>query len=160
GSKRQPPAEVVQQRVPAERQRLFGEAVAAALGFDFSAGRLDVSAHPFCTTVGAGDCPLTTHYRHHLTDAPFRTLHEDGHALHERGLARDASGTPLGEAASLGVHESQSRLWENLVGRSLPFWRRFYPLAQALYREALAGVPLETFHRAVNRVAPSLIRIQ
>jgi carboxypeptidase Taq len=147
--------------VPAERQCLFGEAVAAAVGFDFDAGRLDTSAHPFCCTVGPGDVRITTRFSEQdYLDAFFSTMHETGHALYEQGLEREYAGTPMGEAVSLGVHESQSRLWENLVARSRPFWRHFGPLARSVFRDALSGVNPDDFHRAINHVAPSLIRVQ
>jgi carboxypeptidase Taq len=146
---------------PRDRQRIFGEAVASAVGFDFRCGRLDVTAHPFCTGIGPGDCRITTRFdEHQFEDAFFGILHEVGHGLYEQGLEEAHYGTPMGEAVSLGVHESQSRLWENLVGRSRSFWAYWLPMAHRIFREALADVTLEPFHAAVNRVAPSLIRVR
>ncbi len=146
---------------PRDRQRVLAEAAAAALGFDFNRGRLDVTAHPFCTGIGPGDCRITTRYdEHQFGDAFFGVLHEVGHGLYEQGLDPAHYGTPMGEAASLGVHESQSRLWENAVGRGRAFWTYWFPLAQRIFHEALAGVSLGAFHKAVNHVAPSLIRVQ
>ena len=110
---------ILTRHFPRDRQRIFAEAAAAALGFDFNRGRLDVAAHPFCTGIGPGDCRITTRYdEHQFADAFFGVLHEVGHGLYEQGLDPAHYGTPLGEAVSLGVHESQSRLWENPVGRS------------------------------------------
>jgi carboxypeptidase Taq len=146
---------------PLDRQRIFGETVAAAIGFDFQRGRLDTTAHPFCTGIGPGDCRITTRYEHgDFSDALFGILHEAGHALYEQGLDPEHAGTPMGEAVSLGVHESQSRLWENAVGRSRPFWIHVYPLARRVFHAGLAGIALDDFLFAVNRVEPSLIRVQ
>ena len=101
---------------------------AAALGFDFQRGRLDVAAHPFCTGIGPGDTRITTRYdERQFSDAFFGILHEVGHGLYEQGLPAEHFGTPMGEAVSLGVHESQSRLWENAVGRSRAFWMYWFP---------------------------------
>jgi carboxypeptidase Taq len=146
---------------PRERQRVFGETVAAAIGFDFERGRLDVTAHPFCSGIGPGDCRITTRFdERHFGDAFFGILHEVGHGLYEQGLDQAHYGTPMGEAVSLGMHESQSRLWENAVARGRAFWSYWFPMARNTFREALSGVTLEAFHRAINHVAPSLIRVQ
>jgi carboxypeptidase Taq len=146
---------------PRERQKVFGEAVAAAVGFDFERGRLDVAAHPFCSGIGPGDCRITTRFdEHQFGEAFFGILHEVGHGLYEQGLKQDHFGTPMGEAVSLGMHESQSRLWENAVGRSRAFWTFWFPMAKRVFREALGGVTFDAFHAAVNHVAPSLIRVQ
>jgi carboxypeptidase Taq len=154
-------ATVLNRCFPRDRQRVFGEAVAAAVGFDFQRGRLDVTAHPFCSGSGPGDCRITTRFDdHNFSDAFFGILHEVGHGLYEQGLDPDHYGTPMGESVSLGIHESQSRLWENAVARSLAFWRYWFPMARRIFHEALADVSLETFHAAVNHVAPSLIRVQ
>ena len=120
-----------------------------------------MTAHPFCSGIGPGDCRITTRYdEHNFSDAFFGILHEVGHGLYEQGLNRDHYGTPMGEPVSLGVHESQSRLWENAVARSRPFWRYWFPMAKRIFHEALADVTLDAFHSAVNHVAPSLIRVQ
>ncbi len=154
-------AEAVLKRFyPRERQKVLGESVAAAIGFDFSRGRLDVTAHPFCSGIGPGDCRITTRYdEHHFSEAFSGILHEVGHGLYEQGLDAAHYGTPMGEAVSLGVHESQSRLWENAVGRGRPFWTYWFPLARSIFHEALADVTLDQFHAALNHVASSLIRV-
>jgi carboxypeptidase Taq len=146
---------------PLDRQKIFGEAVAAAVGFDFHRGRLDTTTHPFCSGIGPGDCRITTRYKpDDFSDALFGVLHEAGHGLYDQGLDPEHFGTPMGEAVSLGIHESQSRLWENAVGRSRPFWSHFFPLAQRIFHEPLVGVALDDFLFAINRVEPSLIRVQ
>jgi carboxypeptidase Taq len=161
GSPTRPNVALLHREYPLDRQRIFGEAIAAAVGFDFERGRLDIAAHPFCTGIGPGDCRITTRYdAHDFGDALFSILHEVGHALYEQGLDPEHHGTPMGESVSLGVHESQSRLWENAVGRSRPFWQHFFPLARRVFREALHDVKLDDFLFAVNHVAPSLIRVQ
>jgi carboxypeptidase Taq len=161
GARRRPDAGLLYRGFPVERQKSFGAAAAAALGFDFRRGRLDVATHPFCTSVGPADCRLTSRYQDHDFSAGFFTiLHEAGHGLYEQGLGPEHWGTPMGEAASLGVHESQSRLYENLVGRSRAFWQHFFPLARRTFPEALADVALDDFHRAVGAVRPSLIRVR
>ena len=160
-SPRKPDTDILHREYPVERQRVFGEMAAAALGFDFTKGRLDSTAHPFCSSFGPGDCRITTRYNpRFFNESFFGTLHETGHALYEQGLDPDHYGSALGEAVSLGIHESQSRLWENQVGRSKSFWRRFFPLAQQVFREALGDVSLDRFHFAVNAVEPSLIRVE
>jgi carboxypeptidase Taq len=146
---------------PLDRQKFFGESVASAVGFDFQKGRLDVTAHPFCTGIGPGDTRITTRYdEHQFGDAFFGILHEVGHGLYEQGLPVEHFGTPIGAAVSLGVHESQSRLWENAVGRSRAFWAYWFPLARSVFHQALQDVNLDKFLVAINHVAPSLIRIQ
>ena len=135
--------------------------MAASLGFDFQRGRLDTAAHPFCTGIGPGDCRITTRFNpHNFSDGFFGILHETGHGLYDQGLAPEHYGTPMGEAVSIGIHESQSRLWENAVGRSRPFWRHYFPLARRIFREALNEVTLDEFHLAVNHVEPSFIRVE
>jgi carboxypeptidase Taq len=152
---------VLNRSYPRDRQKVFGEAVAAAVGFDFARGRLDVAAHPFCTGIGPGDCRITTRYdEKQFSDAFFGVLHEVGHGLYEQGLDPAHHGTPMGEAVSLGVHESQSRLWENAVGRGRAFWTYWFPMAKRVFHDALNDVTLDAFHAAVNRVEPSLIRVQ
>lgn len=161
GSGRSPDASILTRSYPVEAQRAFGRAAAAAIGFDFDRGRLDEAAHPFCSGIGPGDCRLTTRYdEHHVPGAFFGTLHEAGHGLYEQGLPADRFGTPLGEACSLGVHESQSRMWENFVGRSRAFWGYFFPQARDAFPGALKDVDTETFYRAINDVRPSYIRVE
>jgi carboxypeptidase Taq len=137
----------------------FSLAIAQRFGYDLARGRLDETHHPFCTGLGAGDVRITTRVdESNVADALFSTLHEAGHALYEQGVSPDLEGTPLGHGTSAGVHESQSRLWENVVGRSRAFWQHFYPLLQRTFPGKLEQVALETFYRAINKVEPSLIR--
>jgi carboxypeptidase Taq len=137
----------------------FAKQAAARLGYDFKRGRIDLTHHPFCTKFSAGDVRITTRVREDdLGDALFSTLHEAGHAMYEQAVDPALAGTPLGHGVSAGVHESQSRLWENIVARSSGFWSYFYPLLQRTFADQLADVPLQTFHRAINKVARSLIR--
>ena len=146
---------------PVASQQIFGETVAAAIGFDFERGRLDTTAHPFCSGIGPGDCRITTRFDpRDFADGFFSILHEVGHGLYEQGVDPDHAGTPLGEAVSLGVHESQSRLWENAIGRSEAFWAYWLPFARRIFREPLHAATLDAFHASVNRVEPSLIRVQ
>lgn len=154
-------ASILTRRYPIDAQREFGRKAAQAIGFSFEAGRLDEAAHPFCQGLGPGDCRLTTRYdEHHFPGAFFGTLHEAGHGMYEQGLPAENFGTPLGATISLGIHESQSRMWENLVGRSRSFWQHFYPSAQRSFPEALGGVSLDDFYKAVNEVRPSWIRVE
>jgi carboxypeptidase Taq len=160
GSSRTPEVSVLQRHFPQPLQEQFCREAVAQIGYDFSAGRLDYSAHPFSSGLGPGDARITTRYDEGFFNAAFfGALHEAGHALYEQGLPPEHWGAPRGMAASLGIHESQSRTWENLVGRSLGFWRGLYPRAQEVF-SALRDVKLEVFHFAVNRVAPSLIRVE
>jgi carboxypeptidase Taq len=137
----------------------FALHAAKSLGYDLKRGRLDLTHHPFCTRFSAGDVRITTRVSENdLGDALFSTLHEAGHAMYEQGIRAALDATPLGQGVSAGVHESQSRLWENVVGRSRGFWEHFYPKLQRIFAEQLSGVPLAVFHRAINKVARSLIR--
>ncbi|HUU27637.1 MAG TPA: carboxypeptidase M32 [archaeon] len=161
GAARQPDTSFLRREFPAGRQRVFGEMAAAAIGFDFSGGRLDKVVHPFCMTIGPGDTRITTRYdQQDFSQAFFGILHEAGHGIYSQGLDPDQFGTPMGEAVSLGIHESQSRMWENFVGHSRPFWEHFFPRAQGVFQEALGDVGLEQFLQAVNEVKPSYIRTQ
>jgi carboxypeptidase Taq len=160
-SPRKAPLEILQRSYPAAGQERLSREAAAAVGFDFSSGRLDTSTHPFCTGIGPGDTRMTTRYdERYFGDAFFGVLHETGHALYDQGLPAEHFGTPLGEAVSLGIHESQSRMWENLVGRSRSFWRRFLPRARQEFPQALAGVNDDDWYFAVNDVRPSLVRVE
>lgn len=137
----------------------FSRIALRAIGYDMDRGRLDKTHHPFCTKFGPDDVRITTRVRRDdLGDAFFSCVHEAGHAMYEQGIAPELAGTPLGHGVSAGVHESQSRLWENIVGRSLGFWRHFYPELQKTFPAQLGSVPLETFYRAINKVQRSLIR--
>lgn len=156
-----PPTPRLQGEFPIEIQNRFGRKLAQAMGFSFDAGRMDVSTHPFCTSFGPRDVRITTRYdSRDFTGAIFGTLHETGHALYEQALPIEHLGTPLADAASMAIHESQSRLWENLVGRSRGFWQHFYPDFQHEIGPALQGVSLDTFYRGINRVEPTLIRTE
>jgi len=160
-SSRQPDTSLLSRNYPIDVQESFGKEAAAACGFDFARGRLDVTVHPFCTTLGPHDCRITTRYDEHFFNAAFfGILHESGHGIYEQGLPPDRFGMPLGEAISLGIHESQSRMWENLVGRSRAFWQHFYPTAQKRFPAALGSTSLDAFYFAINDVRPSLIRVE
>jgi carboxypeptidase Taq len=153
--------DILERSFPVDRQQVFGQAAAAAIGFDFNAGRLDVTTHPFCSGIGPGDCRITTRYNpRHFNEAFFGILHEAGHGLYEQGLDAEHFGTPMGSAVSLGIHESQSRLWENQVGRGRPFWEHFFPRARQVFLDALADVTLDDFLFAVNEVQRSYIRVE
>ncbi|MEX2543382.1 MAG: carboxypeptidase M32 [Trueperaceae bacterium] len=143
------------------RQEEFVTGEVKRFGYDFERGRLDPTVHPFAQAMGRNDVRITTRYRaDYLSTGIFATFHEAGHGLFEQGLLEELDRSPLGDAVSLGVHESQSRMWENLVGRSLPFWRGAYPRLQAHFPQALAGVDVESFYRAVNYVQPSFVRVE
>ncbi len=156
----QPPvdARCLEGTFPESGQLAFSHAVVKALGYDFERGRLDKTPHPFCTKFAHGDVRITTRVNERdLTDALFSSIHEAGHALYEQGVDRSLEGTPLGYGVSAGIHESQSRLWENIVARSEGFWRHFYPSLQATFGH-FRSVPFDAFVRAINRVERSLIR--
>jgi carboxypeptidase Taq len=160
-SPRKAPLEILERPYPAAAQEKLARQAAAAMGFDFDAGRLDTSVHPFCSGIGPGDTRMTTRYDpNFIGDAFFGVLHETGHGLYEQGLPAEHFGTPLGESISLGIHESQSRMWENLVGRSRSFWTFFLPSARAEFPAALTGVTDDDWYRAINDVRPSLIRTE
>jgi carboxypeptidase Taq len=159
-SPKRPNLEILKRRYPIDCQEAFGQRVAAAIGFDFSRGRLDVTDHPFCMEGGPHDHRLTTRYdENFLPGALFSTMHEAGHGMYEQGLPPARYGLPSGQATSLGIHESQSRMWENLVGRSRAFWQYFLPQAADTFA-ALVDVRLDDFYFAVNDVRPSLIRTE
>ncbi len=161
GSSRRPLKEILEREYPVDRQEVIGQAAAAAIGFDFDAGRLDVTTHPFCSGMGPGDCRITTRYNvRHFNDAFFGILHEAGHGLYEQGLPPEHFGTPAGSAISLGIHESQSRMWENFVGRSRPFWEHFFPRARQVFLTTLRDVALDDFYFAINLVELSFIRVE
>jgi len=144
---------------PEAKQLAFGLRVIARFGYDFDRGRLDKTHHPFCTKFAPGDVRITTRVRENeIGEALFSTLHEAGHALYEQGVSASYEGTRLGFGTSMGVHESQSRLWENVVGRSRAFWEHFYPQLCDAFPEPFGQVPLEAFYRAINKVERSLIR--
>lgn len=146
---------------PIESQKDFGKRVAEQIGFDFSRGRLDDTIHPFCTGLGPQDTRITTRYdEHFLPTSFFGILHEAGHGIYEQGLRPEWYGLPPGQTISLGIHESQSRIWENQVGRSRAFWEYCFPQAQRIFPGALGDISLDHFYEAINRVEPSLIRVE
>jgi carboxypeptidase Taq len=144
-----------------QKQWDFGEEVITHFGFDWERARQDKSTHPFTTSFSVDDVRITTRVNpKFFNTALFGTLHEAGHGLYELGIAHSLERTPLSAGASLAVHESQSRMWENLVGRSLPFWQHFYPRLQAYFPEQLGNVDVLTFYKGINKVEPSLIRVE
>jgi carboxypeptidase Taq len=149
----------LKQPFPEEQQLAFGKMVIEKFGYDFKRGRQDKTHHPFMTKFSIGDVRITTRVKENdLGEALFSTTHEAGHALYEQGIDTAYEGTPLGGGTSAGVHESQSRTWENIVSRSRPFWEHFYPELQKTFPQQLGTVPLDTFYRAINKVQRSLIR--
>jgi carboxypeptidase Taq len=161
GSGKRPRTEILHRDYPVPRQEIFGQAAAAAIGFDFQTGRLDVTVHPFCSGIGPGDVRLCTRYNsRNFNEAFFGTLHEAGHGIYEQGLDPEHAGTPMGRACSMGIHESQSRTWENLVGRSRAFWEHWFPRARQVFPNSLADVSLDDWMFAVNDVQASFIRVE
>lgn len=145
---------------PVPHQKELAIEVVRRMGYDLDAGRVDESAHPFTQGVGPGDVRITARYSEHLfNEGFFAVLHEAGHAMYHQGLPLEHWGTPMCRPASLGVNESQSRFWENLVGRSLHFWRYLYPKARDKF-PSLHDVSLANFYHAINEVMPSLIRVE
>jgi carboxypeptidase Taq len=144
-----------------QKQWDFGVEAITRMGYDWDHGRLDKAPHPFTQNFGTGDVRITTRVLpNYLGSALFSNIHEMGHALYEQGVDPALERTPLAAGASYAVHESQSRLWENIVGRSRPFWQHFYPRLQEYFPAQLGGVDLETFYKGINRVQPSLIRVE
>ncbi|MDZ4658015.1 MAG: carboxypeptidase M32 [Bythopirellula sp.] len=160
-SSQRPDVSLLGRNYPKPAQEAFGTQAAAKIGFDFQAGRLDVTDHPFCAGLGPGDVRLTTRYDEHaFSDGFFSILHEAGHGIYDQGLPQEFFGLPTGEYVSLGIHESQSRMWENQVGRSRAFWEYFFPQAQQAIPQALGDVALADFYAAINASQPSLIRVE
>jgi len=159
-SPKKPDISIIENDYPVDLQEKFGREAAAAIGYDFDSGRLDVTAHPFTIGIAPGDVRITTRYNpKHLGQALFGTLHEGGHAMYEQGLPYEHYGTHFCDSVSLGIHESQSRMWENLVGRGKPFWDHFFPKAKGTF-PVLKDVSFEDFFFAINDVRPSLIRVE
>ena len=143
-----------------EKQRKFARQIVKELGFDFSGGRIDETAHPFTTTLGARDVRITGRFREeYFGTGLFGLIHETGHALYEQGFDEEITGNILATGTSLGIHESQSRTWENVVGRSRAFWEHYLPLAREYFPSQFKDVGLDTFYRGINRVSPTHIRI-
>ncbi|MEI7844544.1 MAG: carboxypeptidase M32 [Chloroflexota bacterium] len=144
---------------PEAQQMKFGESVVRQLGYDFNRGRIDKTHHPFMTKFSLGDVRITTRVlEDYLGDTLFSNIHESGHAMYEQGIDRSYEATPLGSGTSSGVHESQSRTWENIVGRSREFWEYFFPQLLVEFPDQLKGISLDQFYRGVNKVERSLIR--
>jgi carboxypeptidase Taq len=160
-SPKKAPKEILRRHYPKPQQEKFGLEASRAIGFDSEGGRLDISVHPFCSSIGRGDTRMTTRYdEHDLGNSLFSVLHETGHAMYEQGLDPKHWGTPRGRAVSLGIHESQSRMWENLVGRSRAFWTFMMPKARAAFPDALKDAKEDDFVFAVNSIESSLIRTE
>ncbi|WP_018884202.1 carboxypeptidase M32 [Paenibacillus massiliensis] len=160
-SPHQPTHDFLHKDYDVKQQEAFGLFLLKEMGYDFEAGRLDESVHPFATGLNPGDVRITTHYMpNDVLSAIFSSLHEGGHALYEQNISQELAGTLLAEGTSMGIHESQSRLWENMIGRSKPFWQRYYNDLQKHFPEQLKDVTMEQFYLAVNRVENSLIRIE
>ncbi|MFY9233973.1 MAG: carboxypeptidase M32 [Fimbriimonadaceae bacterium] len=155
----QPDDSVLYGKWPEDKQKEFTEKIVKAVGFDFNRGRQDTAPHPFCGGWSISDIRLTTRFKPYLGSAIFGSLHEAGHGMYEQGSPMEWDRTPLAGGVSLGVHESQSRTWENIVGRSKAFWERFLPDLQAVFPE-IDAMNLDTFYRAINKVEPSLIRVE
>jgi carboxypeptidase Taq len=138
----------------------FSEKLLNAIGYDFNRGRQDISAHPFTTSLGHNDRRVTNRFRPDSLEFIFSALHEGGHALYEQNISNEHAETPLDEGVSLGIHESQSRLWENIIGRSHLFWEKYFPLLQEALPDQFRNVSLDDFVRFVNRVHPGMIRVE
>jgi carboxypeptidase Taq len=164
-------AKIMQQKAPddsfmhqhfdKDAQMKWGHEIVEIMHFDTNAGRQDISVHPFTTSFNAKDVRITTRIdENDFSNMSFSCMHETGHALYEQGLPFDQYGLPLGEAASLSIHESQSRLWENCLGRNLPFWQHHFPALQKHFPEQLKNVDAEKFYKAINLVQPSFVRTE
>ena len=154
------PRSILNGHYPVAAQQAFNREVASAMGFDFGAGRIDTTTHPFCSGLGPNDCRLTTRYNEaDFTQSLYGIMHEAGHGLYDQGLLKEYYGTPRGSAISLGIHESQSRLWENHVGRDATFWQHWHPAACNHFPE-LKRLSPDQITAAVNHVAPSYIRVE
>lgn len=146
---------------PKEKQEAMVKRIISAMNFDWEAGRIDEAPHPFCSSSSVGDVRLTNRYfENDWTSCIFSAMHEAGHGLYEQGIRDDLSGGPLGHGVSLGIHESQSRLWENMVGRSRAFVTFLLPLLNEVVPEQVEGVSEDEFYTAINRISPSCIRVE
>lgn len=152
---------ILHQPYDIEKQKAFGHYIAAALGYDFERGHLGTVVHPFAISFSRNDARITTRwYPDFLNPSLFGVLHESGHAMYEQGTHPDLSRTPLARGTSLGIHESQSRMMENIVGRSRGFWQAHFATLQDYFPEALGGRVVEDFYRAINKTQPSFIRVE
>lgn len=160
-SPNQPDDRILKEYFDIEKQEEFGIYILKQMGYDFEAGRLDETEHPFTIGINTGDVRITTHYySNDFASALMSSMHEGGHALYEQNITEKISETLLCTGTSTGIHESQSRFWENIIGRSRTFWEKYYKDLQKLFPEQLNGVTLDSFYRAINKVEPSLIRIE
>lgn len=160
-TRQQPPADYLARNIPAAQQHRFAKETIAALGFDFHRGRLDEARHPFTVRVAPGDCRISTRFLpEDFSEGFFCGLHELGHGLYDQGLPEEYFGAPIGEPASLGMHEAQARFWENIVGRRRSFWAHFYPRMQAVFSPHFDSSSEDQFFAAINRVAPTLRRVR
>lgn len=161
GSATQPSNAFNELTLPKDQQKQFVEFVAGAIGFDFNCGRLDVSTHPFCSGTHPGDVRLTTRFHeNNVNDALGSTMHEAGHGIYEQGLLAEHAGTPMGHSTSLGIHESQSRMWENQVGRSRAFWNWLYPKLNEYFGSAAKTLSLDEVYAGANIVRSDFIRVE
>ncbi|MFZ5351208.1 MAG: carboxypeptidase M32 [Bacillota bacterium] len=160
-SEYQPDDSVFKKHFDIKKQEEFSIYILEKMGYDFEAGRLDESEHPFTMGITPGDVRITTHYYPNLfSSALFSSIHEGGHALYEQNISMDLSGTVLCTGTSMGIHESQSRFWENIIGRSYNFWKCYYKELLKVFPEQFEGISLEQFYNAINKVEPSLIRVE
>ncbi|CAG7648456.1 carboxypeptidase M32 [Paenibacillus allorhizosphaerae] len=160
-STHKPDTSILRQQFDVAKQKKFSLYILEQMGYDFEAGRLDETVHPFATGLNPGDVRITTRYLpDDVNSALFGTIHEGGHALYEQNISANLIGTPLCTGTSMGIHESQSRFWENMIGRSRPFWSRYFGDLQRNYSGQFDGATVEQFYRATNEVKPSLIRIE
>ncbi len=161
GTHKQVDDSFLKKKFPHQKQWDFGLDILKRIGYDFEAGRQDISPHPFTTNFAPTDVRVTTRVdERNFGSMTWSCIHEGGHALYEQGLPVSEYGLPSGKAVSLGIHESQSRLWENNVGRSLPFWEANIDLVKKYFKTNLKGVGAEKFFKAINKVHPSLIRVE
>ncbi|KRF10772.1 carboxypeptidase M32 [Paenibacillus sp. Soil787] len=160
-SANQPNRSFLDQQFEISKQKKFSLSILKQMQYDFEAGRLDETVHPFATALNPGDVRITTRYLpNDITSALFGTIHEGGHALYEQNISKDLVGTNLCTGTSMGIHESQSRFWENVIGRSKQFWDRYYGELQTTFTGQIDDVDVDSFYRAINHIEPSLIRIE
>ncbi|WP_128895352.1 carboxypeptidase M32 [Longirhabdus pacifica] len=158
---KQPDTAFLKQDMDIDKQRQFGEFIAKEMGYDFNSGRIDETAHPFMTQINNGDVRITTHYKeNNVMFALGGTMHETGHALYEQNIAEELGGTSLYSGTSLGIHESQSRFWENQIGFSYEFWEKYYDAFKETFPGKLDDVSLQDFYAAINQAEPNFIRIE
>lgn len=161
GSSTRPSSAFNERTLPIEQQEKFVRFVAERIGFNFDRGRLDRSTHPFCSGTHCNDVRLTTRFSpNNVNDALGSTMHECGHGIYEQGLLEEHIGTPMGDSVSLGIHESQSRMWENQVGRSRAFWKWLHPKLKEFFGDAIADLSLDDVYGGANIVKPDFIRVE